>query len=72
MDLTPEASEIWESYPPEERDRILAHGFCTRCLAEQPFTLEQGEMRGRELALIGRCTACGARVVRLISKRIGG
>lgn len=69
MELTPEARAIWESYPPEVREQTLAHGFCTRCLADQPFTLEKGEMRGNELALIGRCTECGARVVRLVAKR---
>jgi hypothetical protein len=34
-----------------------------------PFTLEQGEVRGGELALIGRCKECGARVVRLVAPK---
>jgi hypothetical protein len=69
MELSPEADAMWQRIPPDNQASILAHGFCTRCLAEGPFTLEQGEMRGGELALIGRCKECGARVVRLVAPK---
>ena len=67
MEMTPEAAAAWQSIPPDKQEGLLAHGFCTRCLVDGPFTLEQAEMRGTELALIGRCKECGARVVRLVS-----
>jgi hypothetical protein len=67
MELTPEAEAVWQRIPPDNQAAILAHGFCTRCLLDGPFTLEQAEMRGGELALIGKCKECGARVVRLVS-----
>ena len=67
MEFTSEARAVWERLSPENRDEILAHGFCPRCLEDQPFTLVSGEMRRAELALIGKCSQCGARVVRLIA-----
>lgn len=66
MHLTPEAQAVWERIPAENQESLLAHGFCSRCLEDGPFSLEQGEMRQGELALIGKCRACGARVVRLV------
>jgi hypothetical protein len=67
MELTPEARAVWDRIPPDDQAALLAHGFCTRCLEDGPFTLDRGEMRGAELALIGKCAACGARVVRLVA-----
>lgn len=67
MDLTPEAQAAWQRISPDKQTELLAHGFCTRCLVDGPFSLEQAEMRGSELALIGKCKACGARVVRLVA-----
>lgn len=67
MHLTPEAQAVWDRIPPANQESLLAHGFCSRCLEDGPFSLEQAEMRQSELALIGKCKACGARVVRLVS-----
>jgi hypothetical protein len=67
MQLTPEAQAVWDRIPAENQESILAHGFCSRCLEDGPFSLEQAEMRRGELALIGKCKACGARVVRLVT-----
>lgn len=67
MELTPQAQAMWQRIPAEAQAALLAHGFCTRCLVDGPFTLEQGEVRGSELALIGKCKECGARVVRLVA-----
>jgi hypothetical protein len=66
MAFTPEAQAIWDKVPEETRAKLLDSGFCTRCLAKKHFELTEGELRGRELALIGKCGTCGARVVRLI------
>lgn len=66
MELTPEAEAMWRRIPPDKQATLLAHGFCTRCLVDRPFTLIEGEVRGNELALIGKCQECGARVVRLV------
>jgi hypothetical protein len=65
MHLTPEAQSVWDRIQ-GSHESLLAHGFCSRCLEDGPFSLEQGEMRQGELALIGKCKACGARVVRLV------
>lgn len=67
MEWTAEAKAEWESLSEEDRDQLLATGFCTRCLATRRFTPDEGEMRGEELALIGQCDTCGARVVRLVT-----
>lgn len=69
MAFTPAAQAAWDSLAPEDRERLLAGGFCTRCLATRTFTLVEAEMRDGELALIGTCDTCGARVVKLA--RIG-
>jgi hypothetical protein len=66
MAFTPEAQAIWDKVPEETRVKLLDSGFCTRCLATRHFDLVEGELRGKELALIGKCGTCGARVVRLI------
>jgi hypothetical protein len=66
MAFTPQAQAIWDKVPDETRAKLLDDGFCTRCLAKRHFELVQGEIRGHELALIGTCGTCGARVVRLI------
>lgn len=66
MAFTPEAQAIWDRVPEETRAKLLASGFCTRCLATRHFDLLEGELRDRELALIGKCGTCGARVVRLV------
>lgn len=65
MHLTPEAQSVWDRIQ-SSQESLLAHGFCSRCLEDGPFSLEEGEMRQDELALIGKCKACGARVVRLV------
>lgn len=69
MLFTPEAQVAWDRIALVDHDQILAGGFCTRCLATRQFTLDQGEMRDEELALIGHCDTCGARVVRLVDAR---
>ena len=67
MQLTPEAEAVWRRFSPDEQRSLLSHGFCTRCLEDRAFSLEEGEMRGAELALIGKCSECGARMVRLVA-----
>jgi hypothetical protein len=66
MAFTPEAQAQWDTVSPEDQAELVKGGFCTRCLATRAFTLDAGEMRGPELALIGHCDTCGGRVVRLI------
>lgn len=66
MAFTPEAQAAWDSLEAAERERLLANGFCTRCLATRRFTLDEAEMRDGELALIGKCEVCGSRVVKLV------
>lgn len=66
MTFTAEAQAAWDAISEAEHERALAGGFCARCLATRQFTLEQGEMRGDRLAVIGPCVVCGGRVVRLI------
>lgn len=66
MSFTPEAQAVWDQVPEATRAKLLDSGFCTRCLATKHFDLVNGELRGNELALIGKCGTCGARVVRLI------
>jgi hypothetical protein len=66
MSFTPEAQAVWDQVPEETRAKLLDSGFCTRCLATKHFDLVSGELRSNELALIGKCGTCGARVVRLI------
>ena len=69
MAFSPEARAAWDSLAEADREKLLAGGFCTRCLATRPFTLDEAEMRDGELALIGKCDECGSRVVKLA--RIG-
>lgn len=66
MAFTPEAQKVWDQVPEATREKLLDTGFCTRCLAKRHFELVQGEIRDKELALIGKCGECGARVVRLL------
>ena len=66
MAFTPEAQKVWDQVPEATREKLLDSGFCTRCLAKRHFELVEGELREKELALIGKCGECGARVVRLI------
>lgn len=66
MSFTPEAQAIWDRVPEETRVKLLDSGFCTRCLATRHFELVEAELRSGELALIGKCGTCGARVVRLV------
>lgn len=66
MAFTPQAQAIWDRVPEETRTKLLDSGFCTRCLATRHFDLVVAELRDKELALIGKCGTCGARVVRLV------
>ncbi|MBL8996572.1 MAG: hypothetical protein KJZ74_01595 [Gemmatimonadales bacterium] len=66
MTFTPEAQAVWDRVPDATRTKLLDDGFCTRCLHKRHFELVQGEIRDKELALIGKCGTCGGRVVRLI------
>lgn len=65
MAFTPDAQVIWDKVSEETRAKLLDAGFCTRCLAKRHFDLLEGELRDKELALIGKCGTCGGRVVRL-------
>lgn len=66
MAFTPEAQAVWDKVPEETRAKLLDSGFCAHCLVKRHFELTEGELRGNELALIGKCGTCGHRVVRLI------
>lgn len=66
MTFTPEAQAIWDRVPEETRAKLLDSGFCSFCLATRHFDLLEGEVRGKELALIGKCGTCAHRVVRLV------
>lgn len=66
MAFTTEAQSIWDQVPEATRVRLLDSGFCAHCLTTRHFDLAEGEIRGKELALIGKCGTCGHRVVRLI------
>ncbi len=66
MAFTPEAQAVWDKVPEATRARLLDSGFCAHCLATRHFELTEGELRNNELALIGKCSTCGHRVVRLI------
>lgn len=72
MAFTVDAQAAWDSISESDHANILAGVFCARCLANRKFTLDQGEMRSGELALIGHCDTCGGRVVRLIDTRSKG
>ena len=67
MTFSPEAQAVWEGFAEADRESLLASTFCARCLTKQPFTLDSGEMRNGQLALIGHCKVCGARVVEIVS-----
>jgi hypothetical protein len=69
MTFTTEAQAAWDAIPESDREQLLSGGFCTRCLATRRFTLDDAEIRDGELALIGRCDACGSRVVKLTRLR---
>lgn len=64
--FTPDAQAIWDQVPEAMREKLLDSGFCSFCLGQKRFDLTEAEIRGKDLALIGKCTACGHRVVRLI------
>lgn len=64
MGLTAEAQAIWDKVPDEVKAKLLDSGFCSFCLATRHFDLLEGEVRGNELALIGKCSTCSHRVVR--------
>lgn len=64
MAFTPEAQAIWDKVPEGTRAKLLDSGFCAHCLATRHFELTEAQVRGHELALIGRCGTCGHRVVR--------
>jgi len=66
MTFTPEAQAAWDGIADEDRERLLSSGMCTRCFEKRRFTLDAGEIRDGELALIGHCDTCGARVVQLV------
>lgn len=64
--MTADAQAIWDQVSEEARAKLLDSGFCAHCLATRHFELLEGEIRGKDLALIGKCGTCGHRVVRLI------
>lgn len=66
MAFTAEAQAIWDRVPDATKAKLLDSGFCSFCLATRHFDLVDGEMRGDELALIGKCGTCGHRVVRML------
>ncbi|MBX7118632.1 MAG: hypothetical protein K1X31_06500 [Gemmatimonadaceae bacterium] len=64
--FTPDARAIWDQVPEAMRTKLLDSGFCSHCLATRHFALDEAEIRGKDLALIGKCGTCGHRVVRLV------
>ena len=72
MAFTIDAQAAWDTISESDHANILESVFCARCLTSRKFTLDQGEMRSGELALIGHCDTCGGRVVRLIDTRSKG
>jgi hypothetical protein len=66
MTMTADAQAIWDQVSEETRAKLLDSGFCAHCLTTRHFELLEGEIRGKDLALIGKCGTCGHRVVRLI------
>ncbi len=66
MAFTPEAQAVWDRVPEDMRARLLDSGFCTHCLERRHFELLEGELRDKQLALIGKCDKCHHRVVRLL------
>ena len=66
MTFSTEAQAIWDRVPAAMRAKLLDSGLCTRCLATRHFDLVTAEIRDKELALIGKCGTCAARVVRLV------
>jgi hypothetical protein len=62
----PEVQAIWDRVPESTRTKLLDSGLCTRRMAKRHFELVSGELRDKELALIGKCGTCSARVVRLV------
>ncbi len=66
MSLTPQAQAIWDQVPEAMRAKLLDSGFCAHCLTTRHFELTEGEIRDKDLVLVGKCGTCGHRVVRLI------
>ncbi len=66
MTFSAEAQAVWDRVPEDTRAKLLDSGLCTRCLATRHFDLVSAEIRDKELALIGKCGTCSARVVRLV------
>jgi hypothetical protein len=67
MTFTPEAQAIWDRVPEDKRARLLDSAFCAHCLARRHLELLEGELRNNEeLALIGKCSTCGHRLVQII------
>ncbi len=65
-DFTELARQRWESIPASIRQRLLANVWCVHCHHEVTITNFSGTIKGGDLLLVGKCTACHGDVARVI------
>ena len=61
--FTSMARRMWESIPPEGREKLVANPHCSSGTTIIDFS---GSVKSGDLLLEGRCQTCGKRVARLI------
>jgi hypothetical protein len=64
--FTPAAQILWDAIPPHFQERVLHNVSCPHCDDMTTMTDFTGEVRGRSLALFGRCATCRGKVARVL------
>ncbi|MCI1191613.1 hypothetical protein MOJ79_07145 [Calidifontimicrobium sp. SYSU G02091] len=64
--FTKPARQRWESIPADIRKRLLSNVWCGHCRHETTITHCSGAIKGGDLLLVGKCTACHGDVARVI------
>ena len=64
--FTTQAAVLWNSVPPEARDRILKNVFCVKCCGSAEMIEVTGLEKKGDLILKGSCAKCGHKVVRVV------
>ncbi len=64
--FTKPARQRWESIPADIRKRLLSNVWCGHCRHETTITHFSGAIKGGDLLLVGKCTACHGDVARVI------
>ncbi len=66
MELTPQATKLWDAISGNQRLRILNNVWCVNCMKMTSMGEAMGKVEKGLLSLKGVCTRCGGIVAKIV------